>query len=168
MKDQSSVMAELVLTPVSVLRVSKQKVKFLRKSFLKPDKRLFFALAVSEACDYNRSQSLPRKEIEILRKLASFEIHHIAPLSLGGTNSFDNLALVEPKLHKQIHRIIESQENALTNRQLRELKEAYKRNKKLTLIPKQVINIPTHVNPGTKVWGLFPHSRNNYLSLVPK
>ena len=160
-------MAELILTPVSVLRVPKQKVKFLRKSFLKPDKRLFFALAVSEACDYNRAQSLPRKEIDILRKLASFEIHHIVPLSLGGTNSLDNLALVEPKLHKQIHRIIESQENILTNRQIRELKEAYKRNKKLTLVPKQVINIPVHKIPGTRVWGLFSPNKNNYLSLVP-
>ena len=38
-----------------------------------------------------------------------FQAHHILPVSLGGGNSFDNLAWVHPALHAEIHQHINSQ-----------------------------------------------------------
>jgi len=38
-----------------------------------------------------------------------FEVHHVHPLNLGGTNTWENLALVDPDLHKALHRYIDRQ-----------------------------------------------------------
>lgn len=40
---------------------------------------------------------------------ASWHIHHIQPISLGGTNAFVNLALVSQEMHKEIHYLIDRQ-----------------------------------------------------------
>lgn len=94
----------LFLVPTLVRRVSKHEIRHTRKLLSKKDKRAFFALAVAEVCR-NHKDDLPDK----LNLISGFQIHHIVPLGLGGDNSHKNLALVEPKLHSRIHRIIEQQ-----------------------------------------------------------
>jgi len=44
-----------------------------------------------------------------VKKYKYYELHHILPLSLGGTNNIENLALVHPDLHKSIHFFIDTQ-----------------------------------------------------------
>lgn len=103
--DFKSAASEIFYTPTIVRIVAKREVKQKRKDFKKTNKRNFFALAVAEVCD-----NVSKKERAFaLKKLSSFEIHHIVPLSLGGTNKFDNLALVEPTLHAYVHRLIDNQ-----------------------------------------------------------
>jgi hypothetical protein len=46
-------------------------------------------------------------------QVCNFEVHHIMPVRFGGTNDYDNLALVNPDLHKLLHVIIDSQLNGL-------------------------------------------------------
>lgn len=43
-------------------------------------------------------------------------VHHILPISLGGTNRRNNLAIVHPDLEKAIHEFIDSQEKPWPNR----------------------------------------------------
>lgn len=43
----------------------------------------------------------------------ALQIHHIKPISLGGTNKFSNLALVDPELHREIHREIDLQTSGM-------------------------------------------------------
>ena len=38
-----------------------------------------------------------------------WQVHHVVPVRFGGNNSLDNLALIEPALHKMIHDIIGEQ-----------------------------------------------------------
>jgi 5-methylcytosine-specific restriction endonuclease McrA len=38
-----------------------------------------------------------------------YEVHHIVPVSLGGTNDYDNLALVYPFVHRQLHKYLSAQ-----------------------------------------------------------
>ena len=43
------------------------------------------------------------------RGMRRMQLHHILPLSLGGTNQKNNLVLVAPKLHEVIHDFIDAQ-----------------------------------------------------------
>ena len=42
-------------------------------------------------------------------EIFKFQTHHIKPVSLGGDNSFNNMAWVHPVLHQWIHRHIDEE-----------------------------------------------------------
>jgi hypothetical protein len=49
------------------------------------------------------------------KRFRPFQVHHIKPISLGGDNSYENLALVEPDLHETIHDFIHAQHELREN-----------------------------------------------------
>lgn len=70
----------------------------------KPLRRKFKDMAIEAWCD-----ELPDKlAMEMRTYLSSFQVHRILPRSLGGRN-YNNLVLIEPKLHTQLHKIIDKQ-----------------------------------------------------------
>jgi hypothetical protein len=60
-----------------------------------------------------RAQLTKAKKKEFRRSFRGapsyFQIHHILPLSLGGSNDWNNLSLVDPTLHILIHDFIDAQ-----------------------------------------------------------
>lgn len=59
-------------------------------------------------------------------KLDLYQTHHILPVSLRGDNSFDNLVLVDPELHKWIHAHIHRECRDLGPRSKRQIRLPYK------------------------------------------
>ena len=43
----------------------------------------------------------PQELIELV--LTAFQVHHIVPLSMGGNNEIENLALLDPLTHFRVH-----------------------------------------------------------------
>lgn len=61
--------------------------------------------ALREDLDYNMREAFRRHH----HSPSYYQIHHVLPLSLGGTNSWENLVMVHPKKHRKIHEAIDSQ-----------------------------------------------------------
>ncbi len=74
------------------------------EEFKQNPQRIFFNLVAEEV---NGVLGLKDK-ILLAFKQARLEVHHILPLSLGGTNHPNNFALVDTKLHRMIHQKIGS------------------------------------------------------------
>lgn len=61
--------------------------------------------------------------IEKVRKIfKQFQVHHIKPKALGGSNDFSNFALVDPDIHLSIHKFIDPQVINLNVGQSKEIK----------------------------------------------
>lgn len=69
----------------------------LRRAFRAVAKELFVA----------RMEGYDR--IIFRQAMEGFEVHHILPRMFGGQDYYNNLALCEPSLHKQIHQMIDRQ-----------------------------------------------------------
>lgn len=86
-------------------RQSSERTKQLRKEFKANNVAKLFLTYLMESGYMNRisGRFVPRK---VLRGKVpkGFDIHHIRPLSGGGTNSLSNLCLIERGLHKFLNR----------------------------------------------------------------
>jgi len=54
-----------------------------------------------------------------------WQVHHIIPVRFGGTNILENLALIDPSLHKMIHDIIGDQTRGMHTGDERKVKLPY-------------------------------------------
>ena len=96
-KPEYYTISEFELIEYHVKKVTARRLAGLRMAASNGCKRKLFKLCVKELC----AQGVSKKAaMNILRDL---EMHHIVPLSIGGGNSLDNLALVEKRLHRKIH-----------------------------------------------------------------
>ena len=86
-------------------RQSSERTKQLRREFKEHNIAKHFLTYLLENGYLNRisGEFVPRK---VLRGKVpkGFDIHHIRPLSGGGTNSLSNLCLIERSLHKFLNR----------------------------------------------------------------
>jgi hypothetical protein len=82
--------------------VSEGEVRALRRAFHNKKKKQF-----TDACfEICLAGTRGAERNALLGQLRTFEKHHILPLSFGGTNDFENLVLIDPKLHLQIHQLM--------------------------------------------------------------
>jgi hypothetical protein len=102
----ANIKSDFKLAAQIVKRIAPEITKQRRKDFKSRDKRFFFALAATELSN----SGVKGKELLRLQKIISeYEIHHIVPLSLNGSNKTSNLALVSPDQHIKIHIFISKQ-----------------------------------------------------------
>ena len=101
----ANIQAELV-SKKEKKRVRDEYTSSLRKSF-----RLYAATLLAQH----------RLGIDI----KDYEIHHIHPVSLGGSNKFSNLALVKPDLHDEIHWLIDRETRGMERGDKRLIKIPY-------------------------------------------
>ena len=89
---------------VSVVLVKREQADLVRREYIKNQVGKDFRdhairECVMEGRETNEHPCLPLD-------LYTYQVHHIVPISLGGTNNIRNLALVEPNVHHEIHRSI--------------------------------------------------------------
>ncbi|MGE0190255.1 MAG: HNH endonuclease signature motif containing protein [Steroidobacteraceae bacterium] len=93
---------------VEVYKLPPRETRILRNGLTKRVKNKLWAMGAMEICQRFANHPIDRQDA--LEQMMGFEIHHIVPISFGGSNiPEENLALVHPKLHKRIHRFIEFQ-----------------------------------------------------------
>ena len=85
-----------------VQRVDPAIVKALKNDYLMRERERLFTLC-ADAYLLNVGGT---KRLKIYDRLQNFEIHHILPHSLGGTNDFSNVVLSRPDFHVAIHQMM--------------------------------------------------------------
>ena len=92
-----------------VVQRSPREVKLSRKAY-KHIKGDFIEVCMNEIC----STQYGKERMKTLQKAMNAEVHHIAPIRLGGSaTSFKNLALVGRSTHKHIHKLIDIQDGGM-------------------------------------------------------
>ncbi|MCB9978308.1 MAG: HNH endonuclease [Rhodospirillales bacterium] len=99
----------LALEPVLATRIPSNEARARRATLTGEDKSRFAEQAIESLSDFFH-KSARRTVIEYC---LSFQVHHIMPISLGGNNEEENLALVEPSLHRRIHEYITRQTSGM-------------------------------------------------------
>ncbi len=84
------------IVEVAVCRLTLDRIEEERKKFTE-EQRWAFRLFVAKKLGIN------------VKKLSKYEIHHIVPISLGGTHAYDNLCMIGKKKHKSLHKYIKRQ-----------------------------------------------------------
>ncbi len=90
---------EVEFKTVEVTLVSKEDAQKTRNRYHKDKIFEAFSAHVVEICE----NAADVRAICIPSDIKRYQAHHILPISLGGTNSFSNLALVHPRLHVYCH-----------------------------------------------------------------
>lgn len=86
---------------------SKDKIVELRDEFDKKRVRQNFIKYLYEQGHLNQFANIMDLDKAAQGKISNkFTVHHVVPLSYGGSNDFSNLILVEKKLHNNLHKFI--------------------------------------------------------------
>jgi hypothetical protein len=90
---------------VEVKRLHPRTVHLLHKNFRIVHNELKFNLLDTHLKEFDSYWEY----LKFLKDLGYYQMHHIIPLSLGGENTLNNIALVGKSLHKSIHKQINFQ-----------------------------------------------------------
>lgn len=99
---------------------SAEVCKRLHKEFTKELSKDFKSHAVQELIAWYKIDGDPDKDVLPL-DLHKFQTHHVLPRKFGGPNTFENMALVHPDLHRQIHFLIDRQTEWIKPNERREI-----------------------------------------------
>ncbi|MFA4994578.1 MAG: HNH endonuclease signature motif containing protein [Bdellovibrionales bacterium] len=94
---------EMEYMTVEVTHISKEEIKKIRNVYKREKIHETFYAYVIDLCSNEDNGNSAVGITGIPAKIKKYQIHHIKPISLGGTNAFSNLALVQPSLHTNCH-----------------------------------------------------------------
>ena len=97
----------LLFREATVTLLCRKQSDLVREAFTKQYSREFKDYAIREHIKDHQPENNDHNCLPV--DLHTYQTHHILPVSLGGTNDFDNLSLVERQMHAYIHEILSSQ-----------------------------------------------------------
>lgn len=106
------VMAGVRAIPYEIISVEKEETRKKRNEcmhlYYEKEKPVYFAKLMAESGRFEGF--LSNKAIKHARKKGGlpegYEVHHIIPIKLGGSNGFKNLCVVDEETHKLMHKLI--------------------------------------------------------------